>query len=102
MAARLSPKHDKKTREKIQTSQLINRLNKNALSKEEIMTSGQIRSAEILLRKTIPDLSSQQVDSKVEVSNEMTVKEFFEEVSAGAKHRIKEKGNSRSKPLERV
>ena len=57
MAARLSPKHDAKTREKIQISQLVNRLMDNALGKVE-MTSQQVRSAEILLRKSLPDLSS--------------------------------------------
>ena len=57
MAARLSPKHDAKTREKIQISQLVNRLMDNAFGKVE-MTSQQVRSAEILLRKSLPDLSS--------------------------------------------
>ena len=59
MAARLSPKHDEMTRSKIQTSQLVNRLNAFALDdKESIrMTSDQVRAALGLLRKTIPDLA---------------------------------------------
>lgn len=59
MAARLSPKHDEMTRSKIQTSQLVNRLNAFALDdKESIrMTSDQVRAALGLLKKTIPDLA---------------------------------------------
>ena len=54
---RLNPKHDERTRAKIQTSQIINRLIKNINGDIE-MTSSQVRSAEILLRKTLPDLQS--------------------------------------------
>ena len=54
---RLNPKHDERTRAKIQTSQIINRLEK--LVKGEIkMTSQQVRAAEILLRKSLPDLQT--------------------------------------------
>ena len=54
---RLNPKHDERTRTKIQTSQIINRLKK--LVKGEIeMTSQQVRAAEILLRKSLPDLQA--------------------------------------------
>jgi hypothetical protein len=57
MAARKTfTRIDQKTRDKIQCSQLINRLNKHALSDEEIMTASQIRAAEILLKKKLPDL----------------------------------------------
>jgi hypothetical protein len=47
------------TRSKIQTSQLVNRLNAFALDdKESIrMTSDQVRAALGLLKKTIPDLA---------------------------------------------
>ena len=59
MATRLSPKHDAHTRNKIQTSQLVNRLNKFALDEENrvVMSSDQVRAALGLLRKTIPDLA---------------------------------------------
>lgn len=59
MAARKVRKDlDEAWREKIKTSQIINRLIENTMADEEVMTSGQIRSAEILLKKTIPDLSA--------------------------------------------
>lgn len=57
MATRKNLSHDQRTREKIQTSQLINRLMDNANGAVEL-TSGQIKSIEILLRKSLPDLSS--------------------------------------------
>ncbi len=54
---RLNPEHDERTRAKIQTSQIINRLNK-LVNGEVEMTSQQVRAAEILLRKTLPDLQT--------------------------------------------
>lgn len=57
MAARLNPEHDARTREKIQTSQLINRLNKIGLGEADCSQT-QMKAIEILLRKTLPDLSS--------------------------------------------
>ena len=56
-ARRFSPKHDAMTREKIRTSQLINRL--CALANGEIeMPPHAVTAALGLLRKTLPDLSS--------------------------------------------
>ena len=61
MAARTNrPNHDEKTRQKIQVSQLINRLQKHVLGEVE-MTPSQVRSAEILLKKTLPDLQSTKI-----------------------------------------
>lgn len=60
MAARKHLSHDAKTRERIQTSQLINRLQKNAFGEIEL-TPSQLKAIEILLRKSLPDLSAVQV-----------------------------------------
>lgn len=60
MAARLNPAHDQRTREKIQTSQLINRLMAHA-NGECDMAATQVRAAEILLKKVLPDLSSAEL-----------------------------------------
>ncbi len=57
MAARLNPKHDARTRDKIKVSQLINLLQNNAEGKVELDSVRQ-KSIEILLRKALPDLSS--------------------------------------------
>jgi len=62
MAARKKLTHDDKTRQRIQTSQLVTRLMNHALGKNK-MTQTQVRAAEILLKKTLPDLAI--VDLKV-------------------------------------
>ena len=46
-----------KVRERIQTSMLLDRLGNHAVGSIE-MTQSQIKAAEILLRKTIPDLKA--------------------------------------------
>ena len=67
MAARSRKiRHDDETRAKIQTSQLINRLSDHVLGKLELSPT-QVRAAEILLKKTIPDLSS--AENKTEVTH---------------------------------
>lgn len=54
---------DESWRERIQTSMLINRLSDNALGKlEQEMSPSQVKSAEILLRKTAPDLSTVEMN----------------------------------------
>lgn len=61
-------RHDVKTREKIQCTQLINRLMDHINGKIEL-TQSQVRSIEILLKKSLPDLQSiEQI-----VSGELTV-----------------------------
>ena len=58
MAARLRKTHQEEVRTKIQVSQLINVLQNHALgvSDSEISPS-RLRAIEILLKKTLPDLS---------------------------------------------
>lgn len=59
MAARKHLSHDAKTRERIRTSQLINRLQSYAEGKITLESS-QVRAIDILLKKTVPDLSAIQ------------------------------------------
>ena len=49
--------HQDDVRSKIQTSQLLNRLTEHALGIIELSQS-QVRAIEILIKKTLPDLSS--------------------------------------------
>lgn len=57
MAARtLRPKHSDEVRAKIQASQLINRLQNHVLGDGKL-TATQLKAAEVLLRKSVPDLS---------------------------------------------
>ncbi len=69
VAARLNRRHQETVREKIKASQLINRLQDHILGKIELDT-GQIRAIEILLKKSLPDLSA------VEHSGEVETKQF--------------------------
>lgn len=53
-------------RQKIRTSMLINRLQNHVLGRIQ-MTSTQIRAAEILFRKTLPDLTSVEHSGEVKL-----------------------------------
>jgi hypothetical protein len=57
VAARLRKTHQDDVRNKIQTSQLINRLQNHALGKIDLDAT-QIKAIEVLIRKTLPDLSA--------------------------------------------
>lgn len=61
MAVRKNLTQVQRTRDKIRTSQLINRLHNHVIGKNQ-MTSTQIRAAEILLNKTLPNLAQQTID----------------------------------------
>jgi hypothetical protein len=65
MAKRKMLFHPDYVREKIRASQLINRLQNHALGllKPELTTS-QVRSIEILLRKCVPDLAAAEIKSE--------------------------------------
>lgn len=64
MAARLRKSHQEDVRTKIQVSQLINVLQNHALGISEDLPASRLKAIEILLRKTLPDLS--QTDGKIE------------------------------------
>lgn len=88
--------HDDRTREKIRTSQLLNRLHAYALSENDPQTqqvvkleAGQVKAIEILLRKSMPDLS--QVEGTLE-HNVRSVEELSDaelaSVAAGGSNRV--------------
>lgn len=58
MAARIRKPHQEEVRAKIQASQLINVLQNHALGVTEELSSSRLKAIEILLRKSVPDLSS--------------------------------------------
>lgn len=62
---RLHPRHQQEVRAKIQASQIINRL-QNHLDGEVELSSTQVKAAEILLRKSIPDLSATELSGDAE------------------------------------
>ena len=51
-------RHDDFTRDRIRTTQLVNRLTDHALGDDEIMTDSQVRAALGLLKKSLPDLAA--------------------------------------------
>lgn len=62
MAARLRKKHQDEVRTKIKASQLINVLQNHALNIDgSELSSSRLKAAEILLRKSVPDLQSVQL-----------------------------------------
>ena len=63
----LGKHHADQTRAKIKSTQILLRLQENIFAEEDFLTSGQIKSAEILLRKVIPDLKA------IEHSGEQTI-----------------------------
>jgi hypothetical protein len=65
MAARIRKHHQDEIRAKIQSSQLVNRLTDHALGGVELSAT-QIRAIEILLKKSIPDLSAVEVSGDEE------------------------------------
>ena len=70
MAARTNrPNHNQKTRDKIQASQIINRLTDHVLGTVE-MSSTQVSAASILLKKTLPDLQAIDHTGTVEHESE--------------------------------
>jgi hypothetical protein len=70
MAARISKTLTEEWKQKIQASNLITHLGKCAVGEIE-MTSQQIKAAEILLKKVMPDLKS--VDMSGELNGKLEV-----------------------------
>lgn len=58
MAARKRVGLSENTRQRIQTTMLVKRLEEHILSREPILDATQVRAIEILLRKTLPDLQA--------------------------------------------
>lgn len=58
MATRLNTRHSQMVRDKIQATTLINLLQDYALGIIEEIPAGRMKAIEILLKKSLPDLSS--------------------------------------------
>lgn len=77
MAARKKAHHNDSCREKIKTSQLINRLQNHVLRKTKLSRT-QIQAIKILLAKTLPDLKS--IEHTGAVDMDLTVTKIVEEI----------------------
>jgi len=62
MAARMRKTHQEDVRAKIQASQLINVLQDHALGITEELPASRLKAIEILLKKSLPDLSQLQAE----------------------------------------
>jgi hypothetical protein len=58
MAARIRKNHQDEIRQKIQVSQLINVLTQHALGGSPDISASRMKAIEILLKKSLPDLSA--------------------------------------------
>ena len=94
MAIRKKLTHDMKTRERIQTSQIINRLTDHIHNKIEL-SSTQIRAAEILLKKTLPDLSSIEMVAEItQVDSKELTDQQLADIATGSSAGATEQANS--------
>jgi hypothetical protein len=94
--ARKTPFLDQRVREKIQASMLIRALH-DCVEGRNQMTSVQVRAAEVLLRKVVPDLAaveySGETTVKYEISSEpMTAEQWKAEVEREASPPLLEAG----------
>lgn len=86
MAVRKHLTHDQKTRDKIRTSQLINRLEKFVLSERDEnecdvqLSPAQVSAALGLIKKTLPDLA--QVDGNMTHKGEVVAQVVFKGLNA--------------------
>lgn len=72
---RLNPAHDDRTRAKIQTSQIINRLMQHVNGAVNLSAT-QVTSALGLLRKTLPDLQATQLTGEVKLTHEQALEDL--------------------------
>lgn len=70
------------TRQKVQASQLINRLQDHVLGEVELSAT-QVRAAEILLKKTLPDLTENKNTSVVQRVTDLSDDELAGIVTGG-------------------
>lgn len=74
MAARTNLRQQEQTRAAIQTSQLVNRLQDFALGKEGVdIDAGRLKAIEVLLRKSLPDMSAITLSGDAENPIEINV-----------------------------
>lgn len=71
MAKRKQAFHPDEVKQKIQASQLINRLTNHALSEQPIMDASQVTAATKLLNKVLPDLKAVEMDATHDVTDSL-------------------------------
>lgn len=88
MAARINLRQQDQVREAIRTTQLVKRLQFFALGEKDEagnvvdIDAGRLKAIEVLLRKSLPDLSSVELDAKLDASD--TLKDFLARAAGGS------------------
>lgn len=79
---RLNARHSESCKQKIQATQLINRLQAHALSNLDLKDS-QIRAIDILLKKVLPDMKAVEHSGTIRRKNpsEMSLQELDERIA---------------------
>lgn len=75
MARRLNTRQSESARSAIQTTKLLKRLEDHVLArgkKAVTLTSTQVRAAEVVLRKALPDLQSVELGGAIETKHHVT------------------------------
>ncbi len=77
MAARLNPRHQQMVRDKIQATQIVNRLEGHVLGDLELSPT-QIQAARILLDKSVPNLQAIEHTGEVTVGVSERMRQILE------------------------
>lgn len=85
MANNNQPDRTPTWKKNISRSMLVNRLIDNAIGKVEL-TAGQIKSIEILLRKTIPDLKSIEHSGEIKTNYEQSLRDTLKAKEVDGQH----------------
>lgn len=104
----LGSQHDDKTRLKIKTSQILNRLTNHILAKPEIedgklvlkgaMVQSQVTAALGLLKKTLPDLQAMTIQADVTHSNESELTDVqLSNIATSGSNRITQEKTGKAK-----
>jgi len=88
---------DKSVRDRIQTSMLMNRLRDHVVGKVELSQT-QVRAAEILLRKALPDLAAIEHSGDVQTSYVVRMPSAVADLEEWRKQQD-QAGDSADKPL---
>ena len=99
MAARNRKGLSENTRERIQTSMIVNRLTDHILGTVE-MNASQVSAALGLIKKTLPDLSAMELKAEVQHSDakELTNDQLSTIAAAGSTRTAKPKTSKRQPP----
>jgi hypothetical protein len=100
MAARNRTWTPEIVRQRIRTSMLIRRLQKQALGKL-VLTDGEQRAIAILLRKTLPDLTAVDLSGSVEMTKPDEISDsILAHIASTGSDRVTEEASSQEEPSE--